>query len=93
MAILLWCNLGALPGAQVVHPRDAALLGSPISDVTCISSALQGKTRLLEMMGECLKFVFSHDAILLLRHSLAIPKLLYNIRKSPLQRYMIMTIF
>ena len=34
-------------------------------------------------MGERLQHLSSHDALLLLRHSLAIPKLLYILRSSP----------
>ena len=37
---------------------------------------------MLRTMGDRLKFFFSHDAILL-RHSFAIPKLLYILRISP----------
>lgn len=39
----------------------------------------------LEVMGDCLLYRFTHDAVLLLHHSFAIPKLLYiyTLRSSP----------
>ena len=48
-----------------------------ISKVQNISFTLQEKINMLKTMGDRLKRLFSHDAILLLRHSFAIPKLLY----------------
>ena len=59
------------------------MLGSPVGDIDCISAVLEEKIGMLKTMGERLKYLFSHDAILLLRHSFAIPKLLYNLRTSP----------
>ena len=87
--------LCALPGAHVTSPESATLLGSPIGDISSISATLLGKIRMLETMGDRLKYLFSHDAILLLRHSFTIPKLLYNLRTSPafsLQHFTNMTI-
>ena len=75
--------LSALPGARVVDPMSATLLGSPIGDVGSISNMISEKIHLLETMGERLQYLFAHDAILLLRHSFAIPKLLYSLRTSP----------
>ena len=73
----------AFPGAHVTSPENASLLGSPIGDISNISATILEKIRMLETMGDRLKFLFSHDAILLLRNSFAIPKLLYNLRTSP----------
>ena len=75
--------LCAIPGARVIDPEKATLLGSPVGDIDCISAVLEEKIGMLKTMGERLKYLFSHDAILLLRHSFAIPKLLYNLRTSP----------
>ena len=72
----------SLQGARVVDPLEASLLGSSLGDVSSISTSLREKITLLESMGGRLKFLFTHDA-LLLRHSFAIPKLLYNLRTSP----------
>ena len=74
--------LSSFPGASVVEPSDACLLGSPIGDLDCVSSVIDEKVRLLRIMGERLTS-FAHDAILLLHHSFAIPKLLYTLRTSP----------
>ena len=79
MASLLF----SLPGARVVDPLKATLLGSPIGDVSCISDTLSAKTNLLRKMGDRLQLLSAHDAILLLRHSFALPKLLYCLRTSP----------
>ena len=73
----------SLQGARVVDPLEASLLGSSLGDVSSISTSLREKITLLESMGGRLKFLFTHDALLLLRHSFAIPKLLYNLRTSP----------
>ena len=64
--------LNALPGAQVIDADNTTLLGSPIGDVACISAILQEKIGMMRTMGDRLKFLLSHDAILLLRHSFAI---------------------
>ena len=71
--------LSSLPGARVVEPMKATLLGSPIGDVSCISDTLSAKTNLLRMMGDRLQLLSAHDAI----HSFALPKLLYCLRTSP----------
>ena len=68
------------PGAHVVPPENATLLGSSIGKVQIIFSTLQQKINMLKTMGDRLNHRFSHDAI---RHSFAIPKLLYNLRTSP----------
>ena len=48
-----------------------------------ISSVLTEKTNLLKIMGERLPLLSTHDAYLLLRHSIALPKLLYCLRTAP----------
>ena len=75
--------LSFLPGASVVDPSSATLLGSPIGDVHSISSSVGGKINVLRKMGERLQHLSTHDAIILLRHSFALPKLLYCLRTSP----------
>ena len=67
----------------MVDSAGATLLGSPISDESAISNALREKIKLLWSMEGQLKYLSSHDGLLLLRHSLAIPKLLYSLRFSP----------
>ena len=72
-----------LPGAKIVDPSKAAMLGSPIGDVSSVSDALTTKVNQLKRMGEWLQLLSAHDTILLLKHSFSLPKLLYNLRTSP----------
>ena len=44
---------------------------------------MEEKTALLRHLGDRLKLLNSHDALVLLRYSLAIPKLLYSLRSTP----------
>ena len=48
-----------------------------------ISSVLTEKTNFLKIIGERLPLLSTHDAYLLLRHSSALPKLLYCLRTAP----------
>ena len=73
----------ALPGARVVDPSGATLLGSPIGNTSCISISLKERIHALEVMGDRLQYITAHDGILLLRNSFSIPKLLYVLRTSP----------
>ena len=69
-----------LPEAKVVSPNEATLLGSSIGDTSSITDILRTKTTMLKRM---LHHLSTHDAVLLLKHSFALPKLLYNLRTSP----------
>ena len=73
----------ALSEIRVVNAVDAALLGSPIGDTGSITVAIDTKTAMLKCLCERLHYLTCHDPYLLLRHSLAIPKLLYLLRMSP----------
>ena len=73
----------ALSVIRVVNQADATLLGSPIGDIGSIRVAIDAKTTMLKCLRERLHYLTCHDAYLLLRHSLAIPKLLYLLRTSP----------
>ena len=75
--------MSSIPGASVIASSDACLLGSPIGDIESVSSSIAEKIRLLGVMGERLQHLDAHIAILLFRHSFAIPKLLYTLRTSP----------
>ena len=68
---------------SVISSSDACLLVSLIGDIESVSSSITEKIRLLGVMGERLQHLDTHIAILLLRHSFAIPKLLYTLRTSP----------
>ena len=75
--------LSSLRGAQVVEPTKATLLGSSIGDVHSISDVFTMKIGMLKRMGDRLEQLSAQDAILLVRHSFALPKFLYNLRTSP----------
>ncbi len=75
--------LPSLQGAQVVYPAKATLLGSSIGDLSSVSDVLRTKADMLRKMGDRFQHLSAHDAILLLKHSFALPKLLYNLRTSP----------
>ena len=75
--------LALIPDAAITDPNIACLLGSPIGNIESTSKAIVEKARLLEIMGDRLQHLEAHDALLLLRHSLAIPKLLFTLRTAP----------
>ena len=75
--------LAAAPELKVTSPEQATLLGSAVGNVESVSRTIQEKTEMLGVMGNRLQYLHAHDAILLLRHALAIPKLLYTLRTSP----------
>ena len=75
--------LSALPGLHVVNPEHAELLGSPLGDANAVDACVNDKIKMLELMGDRLRYLHSHDAITLLRHSFAIPKMLHILRTAP----------
>ena len=62
---------------------NATLLGSHIGDVDCVDEVIMRKIELLQLMGERLNLLCSHDALTLLRHYFAIPRLLFTLRTAP----------
>jgi len=75
--------LGRVPGLKEVSADTADILGSPIGNTECIDKALQEKIEMLRRMGDRLDLLQSHDALLLLRHSFSMPKVLYTLRTAP----------
>ena len=75
--------LSALPGLHVVNPEQAELLGSPLGDANAVDVCVNEKIKMLEVMGDRLRYLHSHHAITLLHHSFAIPKMLHIHRTSP----------
>ena len=71
------------PNLCKVNKEDATLLGSPIGNHRSIDEALTKKGNSLKIMGSRLCHLRMHDALILLRHSLAIPKILYLLRTAP----------
>ena len=75
--------LSVAPHVQVVSRSKATLLGAPIGDIISIDTCILDKITKLEIMGERLSLLSSYDILLLLRHSLCIPKILYVLRTAP----------
>ena len=71
--------LALIPDAAITDPNIA----SPIGNIESTSKVIVEKAHLLEIMGDRLQHLEAHDALLLLCHSLAIPKLLFTLRTSP----------
>ena len=71
------------PHLQYVNPSDACLLGAPIGGEQSIIAVLTSKKKSLELLGERLKLLHSHDALCLLRNAFSLPKILYVLRTSP----------
>ena len=71
------------PSLRYVSCSQGTLLGSPIGGLECIDHTIEEKVDMLERMGSRLHALSSHDALLLLRHSFAILKVLYVLRTAP----------
>ena len=75
--------LAAAPDLCRVSPSEATLLGSPIGQDVSINAAITDKVSSLKVMGSRLCLLTKHDAILLLRHCIATPRVLYTLRTAP----------
>ena len=69
--------LEVAPDLCKVNPEEAFLLGSPIGQLTSINSAITSQLHALKTMGSRLHHFHKQDALLLLKQSFAIPKILY----------------
>ena len=65
-----------------VDPSIATLLGSPLQSSTAMREELERQVSRLQVATERLKYLQSHDAMVILRHSMSMPKLLYTLRSS-----------
>ena len=74
---------GVLPGAEVISPRAASLLGSPIGNTDCLSSAVADKISALRLMGDRLLHLALYDSMLRLHYSFSLPRLLFILHTSP----------
>ena len=63
--------------------RHVFLVPPLLGDVASVSDTLSGKIHALEVMGDRLGYMSAHDALILLRNSFSIPKLLHILRTSP----------
>ena len=75
--------LAKVPDLIAITPEKAFLLGAPLGDEVTVSEAIQEKITILRTMGDRLQHLHVHHAFLLLRHSIAMPKLLYILCSSP----------
>ena len=66
-----------------VSHNQATLVGTPLGCTDSIDAAISVKVKKLKLMGERLCHLSKKDLLLLFRHSLAIPKLLYLLRTAP----------
>jgi hypothetical protein len=67
----------------VVHPNDATLLGSPLSAGNALELTLKNRLHDLKRAAQRLSLLYSHDALVILRHSVSLPSLLHNLRSAP----------
>ena len=78
------CNavLSAFSDFKQICCNCATLLGTPLGSVGLIDSILMSKVDKLKIIGERLQDLLSQDALLILRNSMAIPKVLYILRTA-----------
>ena len=70
-------------GFRRVPAGDCELLGAPLLGGEVLTAALAGRCSDLSRAVGRLASLASHDALLILKHSLSAPKLLYTLRCSP----------
>ena len=75
--------LSAVPGLHVLTREEVVVLGSPVGGIESLSGAIVQKVERLDLMGGRLHLMHAHDALLLLRHSFAMPKILHMLRSAP----------
>jgi hypothetical protein len=66
-----------------VDSQDCEMLGAPLFKGDHLSKVLSSKLTDLTRASSRLKLLHSHDALLILKHSLSAPKLMYTLRTSP----------
>ena len=67
---------------KVIDEKKLILLGAPILEPS-MEVVLRKKLQDLQLMVERLELLDAHDAWFLLKHCLAIPRLMYTLRCSP----------
>ena len=70
------------PDIKILKEEDLTLLGAPITEAS-IDGVLREKLEALKLMSSRLEDIGSHEALFLLRHCVAIPKLQYFLRSAP----------
>ena len=69
-------------GIKIIERKHLSLLGAPLFP-EAVSSIMESKLENLKLMLSRLKEIDSHEALFLLRHCFAIPKLIYFLRTTP----------
>ena len=72
----------AIPQMLSVDPAHATLLGACLHQ-TGVTTLLQQRLSTFNLLCDRLKCVASHDALIILRNSLFVPRILYALRSSP----------
>ena len=75
--------MSLFPEIKVIGLDNAQLLGVPIGNIISIDSSLTSKVEKLNLLGSRLGLLYHQDTLLLIRNSLAIPKLVYTLRTAP----------
>ena len=70
------------PEIKVLKEEDFTLLGAPITE-KALEGVMMKKLEDLDRMSDRLQLLDSHDALYILRHSLAIPKVNFFLRGAP----------
>ena len=75
----------ALAGIDYVETRvqEVVILGAPIFEGHVLDATIVNFTTKLDRMGTRLGLMAAHDALFLVKSSLAIPRLVYTLRSSP----------
>ena len=73
----------SLRGFKLVNPSDAILLGAPILDAPAMDRVLLEKCWDLQRASDRMALISSHDALVILKHSLGSTRMLYVLRASP----------
>ena len=68
---------------QCIIPANACLLGSPTGGLQSTTKVLSINKQALELIGECLKLLYSHDALVLLKNALVLSKTSYIYCTAP----------
>ena len=75
--------LSTVPGLHVLIRDEVAVLRSPVGGIESLSGAILEEVEWLHLMGDRLHLMHAHDALLLLRHSFSMPKILHMLRTAP----------
>src|SRR5271155_4887165 len=94
-----WIHNSSSPDSDVlkdfieVNPEDAVLLGSPLSSSSSLTNILTKRVDDLHRSSLRLRLLHSHDALIILRHSLSLPSLLHNLRSAPYMDHVLLKEF